>query len=105
MSGNRLLRQHARAVGLAPEFSVIDQADGADLMHLIRTDLGFGKGTDGKERRLPQQAPLLAIYSCMVNARMKLSAVLETHYPWCADDQEAIKQIVEQYMRRKREQN
>ena len=104
-TANRLLRQHARAVGLAPEFSVIDQTDGADLMHLIRTDLGFGKGADGKKRRFPQKTTLMAIYSYMVNARMKLSAVLETHYPWCADDQEAIKQIIEQYMRRKRTQN
>ena len=98
---NRLLRQHARSIGLAPEFTVMDQTDGSDLMHLVRTDLGLGK----QKRRFPQKSTLMAIYSYMVNARMKLSAVLETHYPWCLDDQDPIRQIIEGYTKRKRQQN
>src|SRR5438477_8019373 len=34
--GNRLLRMHGRALGIRPDFTVMDQADAADLMNLIR---------------------------------------------------------------------
>ena len=30
--GNRLLRQHANAIGLRPDFTVLDRSDAADLM-------------------------------------------------------------------------
>src|SRR5215471_154486 len=33
---NRLLRLHGRPLGLSPDFTVLDQADMADLMDLIR---------------------------------------------------------------------
>src|SRR6266516_7716854 len=39
--GNRLLRLYGRALGLSPDFTVLDQADSADLMNLIRSDLGL----------------------------------------------------------------
>src|SRR5881227_2591172 len=36
---NRLLRLYSRPLGLSPDFTVLDQADGADLMNLLRSDL------------------------------------------------------------------
>src|SRR5690606_31391708 len=38
--GNRLLREYARSVGLEPTFSVLDRGDAADLLDLIRQELG-----------------------------------------------------------------
>ena len=38
---NRLLRLYGRPLGLHPDFTVLDQADGADVMNLIRQELGF----------------------------------------------------------------
>jgi DNA helicase-2/ATP-dependent DNA helicase PcrA len=40
---NRLLRLHAYAIGLDPSFIVLDRSDSADLMNLVRNDLGFSK--------------------------------------------------------------
>jgi len=97
---NRLLRTYGRAIGLVPEFTVIDQADAADLMNLIRNDLGLAK----TNRRFPRKSTLVAIYSRLVNARIKLSALLEQHYPWCHDERDGIKQIIEAYTQRKRAQ-
>src|SRR5437868_10241216 len=37
---NRLLRQHGAAVGLRSGFTVLDQGDNADLLGLVRHDLG-----------------------------------------------------------------
>src|SRR6476660_1492339 len=38
---NGLLRLYAGAIGLDPSFTVLDRSDAADLMNLIRNDLGF----------------------------------------------------------------
>ncbi len=100
-TANRLLRQYGRALGLAPEFTVMDQADAADLMNLIRSELGLAK----THRRFPRKATLSAIYSRVVNSRTKLAEILEKHYPWCQDDLEGIRAVFEQFTQRKRQQN
>ena len=38
---NRLLRIHGRTLGLSPGFTVLDQSDGADVMNLLREELGY----------------------------------------------------------------
>jgi len=99
--GNRLLRLHGRALGLGPDFTVIDRTDSADLMDLIRGDLGLGT----TERRFPRKDTLADIYSRTVNAGAKLRDVLADDYPWCADDLVGIRRIFEAYTARKREQH
>lgn len=97
---NRLLRTYGRALGLPDSFTVLDQSDAADLMNLIRDDLGLGRGP----RRFPRKDTLAEIYSRMVNARLKLSAVLETIYPWCSSEADGIRAIFEAYIDRKSQQ-
>jgi DNA helicase-2/ATP-dependent DNA helicase PcrA len=41
--GSRLLRRHAAALSLDPAFTVLDRADSADLMDLVRSDLGLAR--------------------------------------------------------------
>jgi DNA helicase-2/ATP-dependent DNA helicase PcrA len=96
---NRLLRIHGRALNLSPDFTVIDQADAADMMSLIRSELGLAS----RERRFPRKETLVSIYSRTVNAQEKLRGVLDVHYPWCAGEIEGIAQVFEQYGRRKLE--
>jgi ATP-dependent DNA helicase UvrD/PcrA len=97
---NRLLRIHGRALGLAPGFTVLDQGDGADVMNLLRDELGFAS----RERRFPRKETLVQIHSRVVNAGDKLDAVVERHYPWCIDELEGIREIFQAYTARKREQ-
>jgi DNA helicase-2/ATP-dependent DNA helicase PcrA len=40
---NRLIRRNARRVGLEPSFSVLDRGDAADLLDVVRHDLGLSK--------------------------------------------------------------
>jgi DNA helicase-2/ATP-dependent DNA helicase PcrA len=96
---NRLLRLYARPLGLAPDFTVLDQADGADLMNLIRSDLGLA----ARERRFPRKETLAAIHSRVVNAGQPLSDVLRVHFPWCADEADGIREVFRAYTARKRE--
>ncbi len=100
---NRLLRIYGRALGLSPDFTVLDQADMADLMDLIRGEQH--PSSDKKERRFPRKDTLVAIYSRMVNAGEPLSSVLERAFPWCRDDVEGIRAIFAEYTRRKRAQH
>src|SRR5438105_116713 len=98
---NRLLRLHGRPVGVRPDFTVMDKADGADLMNLIRGEGGHASGT----RRFPGKDTLAAIYSRTVDSGERLRAVLEKHFPWCADESDGVHSIFERYVKRKRQLN
>jgi DNA helicase-2/ATP-dependent DNA helicase PcrA len=97
---NRLLRIHGRALGLPASFTVLDQADGADVMNLLREELGFAS----KGRRFPRKDTLASIHSRVVNAGEKLDEVVRRRYPWCVDDVDGIRQIFVAYVERKRSQ-
>ncbi|HZN43452.1 MAG TPA: ATP-dependent helicase [Actinomycetota bacterium] len=99
--GNRLLRIHGRALGLSPDFTVLDQADGADVMNLLRDELGYSS----RERRFPRKDTLAAIYSRTVNAGERLADIVKRHYPWCLDETEGIREIFRAYTERKRRQH
>jgi DNA helicase II / ATP-dependent DNA helicase PcrA len=98
--GNRLLRTYGHALGLPPNFTVMDQSDSADLMNLLRNELELGRGP----KRFPRKETLAAIYSRTVNSRTRLPEVLEAEWPWCKDEAEGIAAIFKSYTARKREQ-
>ena len=98
--GNRLLRLHGRALGLSPGFTVLDQTDAADVMNLLREELGYA----ARERRFPRKETLAGAYSRVVNAGEKLEDVLGRHYPWCVDETDPIREIFRAYTARKRAQ-
>lgn len=94
---HRLLRIHAASLGLNPSFTILDQGDAEDLMHLVRAELNLHQSAT----RFPQKSTLLAIYSRCVNAGEPLTQVLEERFPWCADHPEAVKKIFQEYTERK----
>jgi DNA helicase-2/ATP-dependent DNA helicase PcrA len=98
---NRLLRMHGRIVGVRADFTVMDQADAADLMNLIRDDLGLAR----RKRRFPRKDTLAAIYSRTVNTGVRLQEAIVRWFPWCRDDVKEIGSIFQLYVRRKRLQN
>jgi DNA helicase II / ATP-dependent DNA helicase PcrA len=98
---NRLLRSNGRPLGLRPDFTVLDQGDGADVLNLIRDEMGFST----RERRFPRKETLASIYSRTVNAGEKLGQVLEQRFPWCIEEADEIRQIFTAYTVRKRQQN
>jgi DNA helicase-2/ATP-dependent DNA helicase PcrA len=79
--GARLLREYAEQVGLERAFTIHDRQDSADLMNLIRHDLGYSK----TDKRFPAKNTCLAIYSRAVNAQSDLDEVLNGCFPWCSD--------------------
>jgi len=85
----RLLRIHARDIGMEPDFTILDRSDAEDLMHLCRTELGLGRGS----KRFPQKSTCLDIYSRCVNAQTPLAEVLAESFPWCRHAEDDLKQL------------
>jgi DNA helicase-2/ATP-dependent DNA helicase PcrA len=99
--GARLLREYAESIGFDPAFTIHDREDSADLLNLVRHDLGFSK----TESRFPTKGTCLAIYSRCVNAQMPVEAVLGQHYPWCSGWADELKQLFAEYVEAKHKQN
>src|SRR6266446_5158979 len=91
---NRLLRLHASAVGLDPSFTVLDRSDSADLLNVVRNDLGFAK----LAARFPKKDTCLAIYSHVVNTRGAIDTTLQRVYPAYTDWVEQLKQLFRGYV-------
>jgi len=98
--GARLLRDYAGRIGLDPGFSIHDREDSADLMNLVRHELGLS----ATKQRFPQKGTCLAIYSAVVNTRAALAEVLQASFPWCAEWEDALKRLFRAYVEAKQAQ-
>jgi DNA helicase-2/ATP-dependent DNA helicase PcrA len=99
--GARLLRDYAPEIGLDPAFTIHDREDSADLMNLVRHELGFST----TENRFPAKGTCLSIYSRCVNAETPLEEVLRTSYPWCAGWAAELRRLFAAYVEAKQRQN
>src|SRR6266849_9601720 len=99
--GARLLRAYAEQIGLDPGFTIHDREDSADLMNLVRHELGLSK----TESRFPAKGTCLAIYSRTVNAELPLPDVLGGFYPWCVGWQKQLRELFALYVEAKQAQN
>jgi len=99
--GARLLRDYSDQIGLNPAFTIHDREDSADLMNLIRHQLGFSK----TESRFPTKGTCLAIYSRCVNAETPIEQVLGTSFPWCSGWAAELKELFAAYVEAKQKQN
>ena len=94
---NRLLRLHASAAGLDPSFTVLDRSDSADLLNVVRNDLGFAK----LPARFPKKDTCLAIYSHVVNTRGAIETTLKHAFPAYVDWSDQLKQLFKGYVEAK----
>ncbi|MFG1394113.1 ATP-dependent helicase [Xanthobacter agilis] len=99
--GARLLREYAGELGITPDFTIHDREDSADLMNLVRHELGLSK----TQTRFPAKGTCLAIYSRTLNAQADLAEVLRTAFPWCAAWTAELKTLFGAYVEAKQRQN
>jgi len=98
---NRLIRRHCEQVGLDERFSVLDRGDAADLIDVVRHELGYSKTEAAGARRFPRKDTCLAIYSHRVNTQGTLAATLQAEFPWCAEWEAELKKLFAAYVEKK----
>jgi DNA helicase-2/ATP-dependent DNA helicase PcrA len=99
--GNRILRLYAKHLGLNPNFTVLDRGDAADLLDVIRHELGFS----AKDKRFPRKDACLAIYTYRVNTRLPLKQTIEEQTPWCKEWEQELTRLYREYVGRKQKLN
>ncbi len=97
---NRLLRHHGKAIGMDPNFTIIDRNDAADLIDLLRQELKLNQ----QGKRFPKKSTCINIYSRCVNAQKPLEFILKQDFPWCEDWGSELRQLFRLYSERKLQQ-
>jgi DNA helicase-2/ATP-dependent DNA helicase PcrA len=91
---NRLLRLQGNDVSLDPSFTVLDRSDSADLLNVVRQELGFSK----LPVRFPRKDTCLAIYTHVINTRGTIETTLERTFPAYSDWAEQLKTLFRGYV-------
>jgi DNA helicase-2/ATP-dependent DNA helicase PcrA len=98
--GYRTILREAPALSLEG-VNLLDAADAADLLDLLREEAGLAVGG----QRFPRKDTLLDIYSRTINAQRNLTSVLADSFPWCVDYGDEIATLFRDFVERKRELN
>ncbi len=96
---HQTLRRFAAALGIPEGFSILDAADAADVIDLVRDEQGHASAT---RKRFPRKTLLIDLYSTAVNTGRPLSSVVPDIAPWADDFIDPISEICRGYVRRKR---
>lgn len=96
---SKILRQYGTYLNLSSSFSIIDEADSADIINLIRAELGF----NSKETRFPQKRTISKIFSAAVNLEKSIAEIVRESYPHFEEHTDALLAIFNTYQKYKRE--
>ncbi len=94
---HRFVRASAAALGLSADFGLLDAADAADLIDLVRQEQGHAE----TGRRFPRKHTLADIYSRTVNAQRPVREVIDRAFPWCSEHAGALAGLFRAYTARK----
>jgi len=98
---NTLLRRYAGAAGFGSNFTILDRADSADLIGLVRQEVHGGH----KTVRFPKKETLADLFSRAANREEEVATAVEKeapHFLYCLDD---ILRIARLYEETKRDRN
>jgi len=95
---HRVIRQHAEAFSLPPQFTVIDPGDVTDLFDVLRGNHGL----ISTERRTPRAAVCADIYTRCVNTQLPVTEVVRAGFPWCTSFCTQLSEMFRAYVAHKR---
>jgi len=93
----QVLRRHAPTLDLPRNFTVLDAADAADVLSVLRTRGDYSSG----EERFPQKNTLQKMFSAATNRDEALHETLARRYPQYTGRLEDLKQLRAEYRRYK----
>ncbi|HEX5187968.1 MAG TPA: ATP-dependent helicase, partial [Streptosporangiaceae bacterium] len=95
---HRIIRQHAEAFALPPQFTVIDPGDVSDVFDVLRGNHGL----ISTERRTPRAGVCADIYTRCVNTQKTVADVVRAGYPWCTHFTSQLSDMFRAYVAHKR---
>jgi ATP-dependent DNA helicase UvrD/PcrA len=98
---HKIIRRHAAAFSLSPQFTILDPGDTTDILDVLRPDHGLA----GTGERTPRAATCADIYTRCVNTGQPVSAVVTGGYPWCKPFTSQLAGLFRAYTARKRERH
>jgi DNA helicase II / ATP-dependent DNA helicase PcrA len=98
---NTTLRKYAKAAGIDPSFTILDQGDSEDVVNLIRSQAGYIT----REKRFPNKQTLVKVFSLSVNTSRKVEEIIADTYPHFLDQLDRIMDIFKVYTEYKRRNN
>ena len=96
---NLTLRQFGSAIGLKPNFTILDRSDMEDVVNLLRTRMGLGS----RDRRFPKKGTIVEAISMARNKRRELAEEIEFDFPHLAEHSEDLVRLAAAYDAYKRE--
>jgi DNA helicase-2/ATP-dependent DNA helicase PcrA len=100
--GNRILRRHGQAIGLSPDFGILDPEDARTLLASVIAELGVEALT---ARRFPTPKVLSNLISLASGTRQPLEKVVEQHNLKLLDQAGMMAQVARRFAERKRQMN
>jgi DNA helicase-2/ATP-dependent DNA helicase PcrA len=88
-----ILREYAAAIGFSPSFTILDRADGEDIINFIRGRMGLVD----RERRFPKKETIGEIFSKAVNRAVPVTSVIEQEYPHFTHETGPLLEILAAY--------
>ena len=76
-----MLRKYGHYIGINAGFSILDESDSADIINLLRSEMGFNR----KEVRFPNKATLAQIFSKAGNLERPVSEIVGEFYSQFAE--------------------
>jgi len=98
---NLVLRRNGAAMGLKPNFTILDRSDMEDVVNLIRTRMGLGS----RERRFPKKSTIAEAISMARNKRRELEEEIELDFPHLIEHVTEILELAKNYENYKRERS
>ena len=95
---NRLLRTYGEAIGLDPDFTVMDRSDAEDLMDASRHDLAWAQKRNGSPRK-QTSLDLLPLRQ----QSDRLDHTLAAFFPWCIEWEQELRLLFKSYTEAKQE--
>ncbi len=95
---HQMVSTFSEVLGLPTGYSVLDAADAADAMDLLRAEHGLA----GQDVRTPRAGTLVDVYSRCVNTHRPLAEVVAVHFPWCEPHSEKMGELFRAYVAGKR---
>ncbi len=90
---NHMLRRFSRHIGFPASFTILDRADSADAVDLLRLGLGLGD----KDKHFPKKSTIIEIFSKAANKSIHVEQAVDEEFPHLLKHVDALVSLSQLY--------